>query len=236
MKPKNLFETVGTISKNELLESFDYDTDNALVLETLEPYPGYHGTTVPDSLGVNSLFLITSKKFSGEAVIRATMEVKKKFRTTFDAVPGIVPLFNEPQPCIRIKHLTKIEEVEPLVKLYREAGIEFLKSKKISPFDGLIKIRKYFTLEKVDDGIYFDLDVPHIAYFEIPGLLTWKSFAKITLSIRPNVENNNFDAALGVFFTPKGVVDVVRIFHESLEINDLNFLRKKYLEEISRLT
>jgi len=234
MKPQNLFETVGTISKNELLASFDYDTDKAMVLETLQPYPGYNGTTVPDSLGINSLFFVTNKKHSGETIIRASMEVRKKFEPTFDAVPGTITVFNTPEPCIRIKHLHKIEVVEPMIKLYREAGISFLKSKKIPSFDGLIKIRKYFTLDMVDDGIYFDLDVPHIAYFQIPNLLTWAQFAKITFSIRPNVYCNNFDAALGVFFTKKGVVDVVRVFYESLEVKDIKFLRTKYLEEISR--
>lgn len=235
MKPKNLFETVGTISKNELLASFDYETDKALVLETLQPYPGYHGTTVPDSLGINSLFFVTSKKYSGETIIRATMEVRKNFVPTFDAVPGIITVFNNPEPCIRVKHLTKIDDVEVMVKLYREAGIDFMKSKKIAPFDGLIKIRKYFTLEIVDEGIYFDLDVPHIAYFEVPGQLSWHVFAKITLSLRPNVYYNDFDAALGVFFTKKGVVDVVRIFHEPVEVKDIKYLQKKYLEEVSRV-
>jgi len=38
-----------------------------------------------------------------------------------------------------------------------------------------------------------------------------------------------------VFFTPKGIIDVVRIFHELLDINDLKYLRSKYLEELSRL-
>ena len=193
MKPQNLFETVGTISKNELLASFDFETDKAMVLETVQPYPGYNGTNVPDSLGVNSLFFVTNYKYSGEAIIRASMEVKKKFEPTFDAVPGTITVFNTPEPCFRVKHLTSIEDVEPLVKLYREAGIGFLKSKKIPSFDGLIKIRKYFTLDIVDDGIFLDLDVPNIAYFQIPDLLSWTQFAKITRSIRPNVYCNNFD-------------------------------------------
>jgi len=236
MKPTNLFETVGTISKKELLASFDYETDNAMVLESLKPYPGYHGTTVPDSLNPNSLFFVTNKKYSGESIIRATMEVKKTFEPTFDAVPGQITVFNTLTPCIRIKNLMSIHNIEPLVKSYREAGIGFLKSKKILSFNGLIKIRKYFTLDIVDSGIYFDIEVPQMAYFEIPGLLSWNTFEEITYRLKPNVDYNNFDAALGVFFTPKGVVDVVRIFHETLQIKDIRYLREKYLEEISRLT
>jgi len=235
MNPENLFETVGTISKKELLSSIDFNTDNAMVLETSQPYPGYHGTTVPDSLSPGSLFFVTNRKYSGEAVIRATMAVKKKCDVKFDAVPGQITVFNTLTPCIRIKDLQQLEDIEQLVKLYREVGIGFLKSKKIESFNGLIKIRKYFILNIVETGIYLDLEVPQMAYFEIPGQLSWNVFESITLNMKPNVTYNNFDAALGVFFTPKGIIDVVRIFHELLDINDLKYLRSKYLEELSRL-
>jgi hypothetical protein len=73
-----------------------------------------------------------------------------------------------------------------------------------------------------------------MAYFEIPGLITWDKFEKITLGIKPNVEYNNFDAAMGVFFTPKGVIDIVRIYHKEIHPNEIKILRTKYLDEISR--
>ncbi len=60
------FETVGTITKRETLASMEHDTDKALVLESLKPYPGYHGTTIPEQLNPVSIFLVTSKKYTGE--------------------------------------------------------------------------------------------------------------------------------------------------------------------------
>jgi hypothetical protein len=229
-------ETVGTITKRETLASLEHDTDKALVLETLKPYPGYHGTTIPDQLNPISLFFVTNKKYSGELVIRATMAIKKKFKYAFDAVPGQITVFNTLTPCIRIKDLRQYEHIDELVKLYRENGIDFLKDKKMAPFSGLIRIRKYFNLNCAVDNIYQDLDNPAMAYFNIPCLLSWDTFESITLGIKNNmIDKNNWDAGLGVFFTPEGVIDNVRIYDEELNPEDLKFIRDKYLEEIGRL-
>nr|NQU89903.1 hypothetical protein [Bacteroidota bacterium] len=235
MNENKLFETVGTISKKETLASIEYDTDKALVLETLKPYPGYHGTTIPDQLNPISLFLVTGKKYSGEKVIRATMAVKQKFESNFDATPGEITVFNTLTPCIRIKDLESYNEIENLIKHYRENGIDFLKDKKIDPFSSLIKIRKYFTLEKVEEGLYIDKDIREMTYFEVPKQLDWDVFERMTLGMKQNVDFNNFDAALGVFFPPNIVIDTVRIYHDNADIADIKYLRNKYLEEIGRL-
>jgi hypothetical protein len=100
----------------------------------------------------------------------------------------------------------------------------------------LRKIRKYFSLDAAVDYIYKDLEVSAMAYFKIPTLLDWDVFEGITLGIKNNMnENNNFDAGLGVFFRPEGIIDVVRIYDEELNLEDVKFIRKKYLEEIARL-
>ncbi len=235
MTAKQQFDTVGYIIKKEIIASIEHDTENALVLETKKPYPGYHGTTIPDHLNPLSLFMVTDKKYTGEHVIRATTAVKVNYPEHFDAVPGMVTLFNMLTPCIRIKDMRSYKNINLLVAAYRKNGIGFMKDRKVEPFNGLIKIRKYFSLIVQENGLYSDADVPSMVYFEIPGLISWDLFEDITLRLKPNVEYNNFDAALGVFFTPKGVIDSIRIFHEEIDMKDIVFLRKKYLEEIARV-
>ena len=235
MTNKNILETVGTITKKEILSTVEHDTAKALVLETIKPYPGYHGTTIPDQLNPISLFLVTDKKYSGEAVIRSTMSVKREFNTHFDAVPGLITVFNTLTPCIRIKDLSHYEKVFDLITIYRKFGIEFMKDRKVEPFSGLIKIRKYFELEKVEEGLYKDMLTPEMAYFFIPEQLSWNVFESITHNLKVNPEHENFDAALGVFFTPEGVIDNVRIYHEEINLEEIKLLRKKYLQEIRRL-
>ncbi|MFP4470272.1 MAG: hypothetical protein ACLFPE_06295 [Bacteroidales bacterium] len=235
MSGNNILETVGTITKKEILSSIEHDTCNAMVLETLKPYPGYHGTTIPDHLNPMSLFLVTGKKYTGESVVRATMSVKRHSSLSFDAVPGQITVFNNLTPCIRIKDLKGYESIAELVTLYKQYGIEFMKARKMEPFYGLIKIRKYFKLEQIEKNLYRDLETPAMAYFEIPEVLTWEVFESITHNMKLNVDFNNFDAALGVFFTPAGVIDNVRIYHEEIDLDEVRYLRSKYLEEIARL-
>lgn len=235
MNTNTIFETVGYITKKEIIASIEHDTENALVLETRQPYPGYHGTTIPDHLRPMSLFLVTDKKYTGEHVIRATMAVKKNYPDYFDAVPGLVTVFNALMPCIRIKDMASYHNVDRLIAAYRSNGIGFAKDRKVDPFDGWIKIRKYFNLRVQDKGLYSDADVPSMAYFEIPGPISWEIFEEITHQLKPNVEYNNYDAALGVFFTPKGVIDNIRIYHQEIDMNDIVYLRGKYLEEIARV-
>lgn len=235
MTNKNILETVGTITKKEILSTVEHDTGKALVLETIKPYPGYHGTTIPDQLNPISLFFVTDKKYTGESVIRATMSVKREFNTHFDAVPGQITVFNTLTPCIRIKDLPTYEKIYELISLYRKYGIEFMKDRNVEPFSGLIKIRKYFELEKVEDGLYKDMAMPEMTYFFIPNLLSWNVFESITHNLKVNPEYENFDAALGVFFTPEGVIDSVRIYREDFNPEYIKALRNKYLQEMRRL-
>ncbi len=236
MSEKNILETVGTITKKEILSTIEHNTEKALVLETRKPYPGYHGTTIPDQLNPMSLFFVTDKKYTGESIIRANMAVKKEFNDTFDAVPGQITVFNSLTPCIRIKDLKSYDKVTQLIKLYRKNGVDFMKSRKLDEFAGLIKIRKYFELEKFDENLYKDLQIPEMAYFVIPGLLSWSVFENLTQNMKVNPEYNNFDAALGVFFTPQGVIDTVRIFKRQIDMEEIKLLKSRYLQEINRLS
>lgn len=235
MTNKNILETVGTITKKEILATIEHNTSKALVLETIKPYPGYHGTTIPEQLNPISLFLVTDKKYSGELIIRATMAVKSEFDATFDAVPGLITVFNTLTPCIRIKDLRSYEMIFRLVTLYRKHGIDFMKDRKVEAFSGLIKIRKYFELEKLEDGLYKDVETPEMAYFFIPEQLSWNVFESITHNLKVNPEYENFDAALGVFFTPEGVIDNVRIYHEDIDMTMVKELRDRYLMEVKRI-
>ena len=235
MNNKTILETVGTITKKETLSTVEYDTDKALVLETLKPYPGYHGTTVPDQLKPISIFLVTDRKYTGEKVIRATMGVKREFTDSFDAVPGQITLFNNLTPCIRIKYLSGYGKIEELVQLYRKNGIDFMKSRNMEPFYGLIKIRKYFTLDLIEPDLYRDTREPQLLYFVIPSQVSWDNFEAITQNLKLIEDYNNFDAALSIFFTPKGVIDNIRLYREETEMDNIRLVRNRYLQELKRM-
>lgn len=232
MNAKTILEIIGTIEKKEKLVSVGYDN---MVLESLRPYPGYHGDTVPDTTDPKSAFLITREKYTEEAIIRATILAKEHTPIVFDGTPGEIEFLNEWTQCVRIKGLKNYNLIPEVLDAYKKAGIEFTKGRKVRPYEGLIRIKKYFILDELDQGVYMDKESPEMAYFEVPVELPFDKFEEITLHIKRNLKENNWDAALGVFYRKTGLVDVIRIYDVNVCLGQCLFLRDKYQKEIEKL-
>jgi len=232
MSQKILLETIGTIEKKEMLGPVGY---KELVLEAFQPFPGYHGTTVPDHVKPNSLFAITRSKYTEEKIIRAIQKIKKEHDFTFDGSPGMVTLYNMLNPCIRFKDLATYEEVPAILKAFEDEGIEFMSNRKIEPYTGIIKVKKYFLIEVISDFLFNDAEDPNMHYFSIPIQLRFIQFEKITLDLKHNLEDPKFDAALGTIFRKSGVIDVIRIYDDKCTPEKLTLIRTKYLQAINNL-
>jgi len=237
-KKKNIIETFGTISKKEILASLEEGFCNgALVLESKFPFPGYYHNTIPDNevLNPGSVFLLTRKAHQDEDILRMNHEIKKSFRKRFDATIGEVIVFNETRPCIRIKFLDDYANIPELIGLYRENGIRFLKYRKVKPYYNLIKIRKYFGLESQGHGLYSDVEDPHMCYMQIPAIMKWNDFEKITITMKRNIDDNKWDAALGTILRKNCLLDIIRIYDEHVDKDKIMFIKSKYLEAVKKL-
>lgn len=228
-------KSIGTIIKKENLASVEHETNsNALVLESLHPFPGYHGTTVPDATDPRSLFLVTDQIYHNDLIIRAVQKVKKHYPHHFDGAVGKIELFNTPAGVVRIKFLA-YEHVGSLVSALEKEGLHFMKQRKVLEYSSIIKITKYFMIQKSGEGIYADQNWKNMFYLNIPVLLEWKDFEKITMSIKHNLDDNNFDAALCTMYDENGLLDFVRIYDEHCCQGKLLHIRNKYLEAIKYL-
>jgi len=230
-----ILDTIGVITKKESFVTVESETNsNALVLESLQPYPGYHGLTVPDTLEPDSLFAITKFMYNDERTIRAIQAGKKNFKGTFDAAPGTISIQNQDNNFIRFRHLP-YARVGEVISEFEKNGIEFKKKKTYSEFESILKVRKFFTLEETIDGIYKDLFDKNMFYLEIPVVLKWAAFERITLALKYNMDDKNFDAAQCSVFYRSGLIDFVRIYDQNSCQGKLIFIRNKYLEAISKL-
>lgn len=228
-------KSIGTIIKKENLASVEHETNsNAMVLESLHPFPGYHGTTVPDGTDPRSLFLITDQLYHNDLIIRAVQKVKKHFPHHFDGTPGKIDLFNTPAGVVRIKFLA-YELVGSLVSAFEKEGLHFMKHRKVQEYSSIIKITKYFMIQQAGEGIYADQNWKNMFYLNIPVLLEWKNFEKITMSIKHNIEDNNFDAALTTMYDENGLLDFIRVYDEQCCQGKLLLVHSKYLEAIKYL-
>lgn len=227
--------SIGAITKKENLASVEFDTkSDALVLESLFPFPGYHGTTVPDRTDPRSLFLVTRKFYNDDNIIRAIKSVKQDFPHHFDGAPGQLTVFNEPAEAIRIKYL-HYNDIGALIKAFQKQGIEFRTRKKLEAYTSLIRITKYFMMKQISENIYNDEAWKELYYLHLPVKMEWAQFEEISASIKHNVEDKNYDAALTHVYDREGVVDFVRIYDEQPCQGKLLFIHQKYLEAIRYL-
>lgn len=235
---KKIIETLGTISKKETIVTLEEEFCNGtLVLETQFPFPGYYHKTVPDkgSLNPRSLFLVTKDFLSDEQIVRAYHKVKKLFRKVFHATPGEVSHMNQTVPCIRIKYLEDYQDLPQLIDHFKSTGIDFQKYRKTEPYEGIIKVRKYFELKSQTQGVYLDIKEPRMYYFVIPEELSWEHFEKMVLDIKRNTEDPKFDAALGIIYMKDCLVDLVRIFDENVSEAKINKLKDKFIQEVQKI-
>jgi hypothetical protein len=227
-----VIETIGTISKEEILCSLSENLSNkAMILESKFPFPGYyHNHPAGITQKPKSLFFITKKKYDEELIIRFSKHVREDTSIVFDGAPGRVEVYNIPTHCIRIKNLESYQDINLLVEAFKKKGFEFQKYTKINDYNSVIKIQKFFEIIEIERGIYQDATQSSSYYFEIPELLTWKDFAKITMNIKHNIDHSRYDAALGTIYRGHQIVDMVRIFDSNCNDAILDKIRKAYLQ------
>jgi len=98
---------------------------------------------------------------------------------------------------------------------------------------GIIVIHKNFYVQEMEEGIYSDLEEVK-SYLELPVNLSWETFKEFTHDIKNNLTNNNFDAAQGIFFRKKGIVDVIRVYDCQPGYERFKMIREMYLERIKK--
>jgi hypothetical protein len=233
MNSNETIESLGRIIKEETLQHVDFNIiQNTLVLENLEPFPGYHGENMPFESMPESIFLITAKLFPSETIFRISQRLCQYHHLNFNACPAEINILNNQYYAIRIKGLTAYSSIADIQGCYIDQGITFLKHKKIKG-SGIIKVEKIFRLENLDEFIYKDRDDELTYYLNIPYSFNWNLFKKVTYSIKNNIENRNFDAAMGFIYRAT-LLDFIRIYAKS-DIARLRIIREKYLEEINRI-
>ena len=232
MAAENILKATGAIVKEEDLINIKHKVmPNTLVLESSHPFPGYHGSNLPENPLPGSIYLVTQTKYDGEDILRAAKKIKRSFPDNFEASFGQAEKLEKIFHFIRVKNLDCFDCIPVLQKAFADEGIKLMKRRSVSG-QALIKLQKFFRLERLENHLYKDLDDPLMYYFEIPEKPRWELFKKITIYIRSNVDNYSFDAALGTLYL-EDIIDLVRIYAKDITNDQLRFIRKKYLYELS---
>lgn len=234
-------EALGYILKKEKLASLATDRNfKELILEDLDQYPGFYDQFfIPaneSETRPRSIFLIL-KEFDfcrEDHFIRMTTAIKHKHNLRFDAVIGNLELFNQHSPCIRV-YMDDYSQIPELLAYYRDEGFHFQPHTRVAPYLSLIKLRKFFVLKPLAEGIYKSTDADDVYYFSIPGFLEWDEFERITIQIRNNWTNKIYDAAQVSLYDKSGMIEMVRIFDLKADLDKLSYLKQKYAIEAGRI-
>lgn len=233
MSQNRIIETMGSIAKVEKLETLESNIlENTLVLDETEPFPGYHGANLPSGYNPKAVYLVLKKKIPTIKIIRLTQHIKKYFKHEFDGTAATICINNDVLDCIRVRHIENYSTIKDLQKSYLHEGIKFMKKRYVKG-EGILEIKKHFELEELESGIFKDLEDPHMHYIRISDHLNWQMFLEITTSIKHNIDNLHFDAALGTIYL-KEIYDVVRIFTKHLSLEELKTIKKMYDEELKK--
>lgn len=225
-------ETVGSLIKIDDVITIQHDIlPNTFVLETIEPYPGYH-YNVPSGSKPNLIFLVTSEEYAIENIMRKTARIQKYFDCDIDASPASLKIYNNTFHSIRLRGLLTYDRIKEIQNLYSCEGIKFLKKKNIQA-PALIHLRKPYILEEIEEGIYKDIEEPMMWYFVVNTRLEWNMLKMMTDSIKNNIENNNFDAAFGWVFV-NTITDIIRIYADDLTLDNIKDLQARYRDEIRK--
>ena len=233
-------QSLGYILKKEKLASLASDhVHPSLLLESLEPFPGFYEEyfvpTTEREQKPRSVFIVI-KNFDvchEDDFIRMTMHIKRDHLIKFDAALSSIMLFNEPATSIRV-NMEDYSQLPELISHYQQVGVKFLPGKQVKPYQSLIKIRRFFDLEVMAEGIYKDADKPDMYYIRVPLFMTWDEFEKATISIRNNFDYKTYDAAQAAIYDKKGIVELVRIYDRKADLSKLQSLQQKYIIEVER--
>lgn len=208
---------------------------NSFVLEAPEPFPGYfqYYHERPENNTPLYVYLVLAKHYRLEEVTRATQNILRYFPIKFDAALGSILLHNELWTVIRLRHFESYDFITDLQVSYADEGIDMHKAlKKNIKEEGLIRLKKFFSLEQKNELISFDLNEPDHAYIHVPKKLTWKNFEHTTMLVKNNWDKTIFDAAMGYFYINFAVQDMIRIYDPNLNLEDIEGIAKLYLNRM----
>lgn len=233
-------QSLGYLLKKEKLATLASDqVFSVMLLESLEPFPGFYEEyfvpTTAREQKPRSVFMVI-KNFDvchEDDFIRMTMHIKRDHNIKFDAALSSIMLFNEPTTTIRV-HMENYSQLSDLIDHYKSVGVKFQSAKQVKPFQSLIKIRRFFDLDVMAEGIYKDVDKRDTYYLELPVFMTWDEFEKATIAIRNNFDYKTYDAAQAAIYNKSGIVELVRIYDLKADLPKLESLRNKYLIEVGR--
>jgi hypothetical protein len=220
-------ETVHTLSHSIMPGTF--------VVEINHPFPGYYAEAMKEYSKPRSVILMTKKLNTWESILRTSEKLKRYLDLEFIASAAIMYIGRNEYHGIRLKGLEKFEDIATIQKAFTDEGFVFAKARsKFKDDTVLIKVKKFYNIEELGEGLYRDLKQQDVHFVFIPKKLNWEFFRKITRKIKNNISDSNYDVALVTFYINNGIQDALRIFKPNNNAKLLKEIQQMYFDHIGK--
>jgi len=236
MDKNEVIETIGSITKMEDLRALSQDVvENSLVLVNVDPFPGFktHYDLTNNVNKPGSAFITLRYRYAPEKINRINKELKESKIVNCYPSFGEIMARNLILPCIRIKGLDDHSMIPAIQDFYKHNDLKLMAFKSFHE-TARIKIFKTFQLVEMKEGLYRDLNEKEKIYIRVPHAIQWKQFDYISKKIKFNLENRNFDAALGIIYRFCGPENVIRIYDQDTSLHRALQLKSLFIKEIKK--
>jgi len=216
-------ENVDTIDKNKIPRTF--------VINVPDPYKSYYSRFTDVDQPVAVIF-VTKTPNSFEKILRITKKINDQYNLELAGAKCEVTIKSRKLNGLRVKGINRFNEVAQIQQYYNDAGLEFAKSEKFSDTEAIIRINRFFVIDEMDTGIYHSKIESDTYYVELPKFISWDEFKAITIAVKNNMDDSNYDVAKGILYVNGGITEIVRIVKPKATVEMLKIIQQKYIDRL----
>ncbi len=227
-------EIIGKLTRQENVHPIERNKiSNTFVIHVPSPLATYY-TRFSQINKPNTILILTKTPSSFERILRATNRVNKDNNLNLNGAKCEITIGKKKYSGIRLKGIDQFSDIEGIQRLFEKEGFEFAKSIRLNEdTDSIIRVNKFFELQKVEEGIYHSPNNKDRYYIEIPKHIHWDEFRDVTFDIKNNVSVSGYDVAKGIFYEKDGITEMVRIIKPDLTLEMVKEVKDKYFDRLS---
>lgn len=225
-------EYVGKIIKQENIDTVDENKiPRTFVINVPNPLSSYY-SRFTDINKPDSIIFVTKTANSFEKILRVTAGINKKHGLNLDGAKCEVKIGSRKLNGIRVKGINRYPEILKIQEYYAAEGYEFAKSEKFKETDSLIRINRFFDIEKLAEGVFKSNVEDDVYYVTVPRYMTWEEFRKITFEIKNNSSDKSYDIAKGIVYIDGGIKEFLRIVKPKYTLEGIQLIRDRYIKKL----
>lgn len=222
-----LQENIEIIEKNRLPKTF--------VVHVPNPLKSYY-SRFTEIKKPNSIVFVTKSAISKEKIIRTTNTINSTREHKLDVAKSRLLIGKKTYHGLRIKGIHRFNNVSEIQKEYQNHGFEFEKGGKYKgEVDAIIRVSKFFDLEKIEEGIFKSKNEKNTFYITIPKPMNWQEFRDVTFDIKNNISSPFYDVVKGILYSQDKVIDFIRVMKPSISDVQLKDIQNRYRSKLEKL-